>query len=175
MRTKLWVVSAIVITLTVIGTRAVSRSSAGSALQQARPVILTATVDFSQELHARPSTSPSTGVGAAVIVLSADRQSASYAFSFTGLTGPALVAHFHGAANFGANASVARDLCGTPATPPCQEGRLITGTWSKTDMSQPLTDALIDALLAGQVYLNIHTQANPGGELRGQVIPISPK
>ena len=24
---------------------------------------------------------------------------------------------------------------------------------------------------AGQWYLNIHTQANPGGEIRGQVVP----
>jgi hypothetical protein len=167
--------AALVAALVVIGTSVLSPNAVGLAQQQPRPVIFTADINFAQELLARPSTSTSTGVGAAVLVLSADRESVSYVFSFTGLTGPVLAAHFHAAGNFGQNASVVRNLCGTSGAPPCEEGKLITGTWSKSDMNQPLTDALIDALLAGQVYLNLHTQANPGGELRGQVIPISAK
>lgn len=34
-----------------------------------------------------------------------------------------------------------------------------------------LTSAQLDALLAGATYVNIHSPANPGGEIRGQVIP----
>jgi len=147
----------------------------GLAQEPSRPVIFMARIDFAQELHARPSTQPSTGVGAAVLVLSEDRQSVSYAFSFTGLASPVTVAHFHAPAGFGQNAGVVKNLCGTSETPPCEEGRLLSGTWSKADMNQPLTDALIDALMAGQVYVNVHTQGNPGGEIRGQVIPISPR
>lgn len=173
MKKRAFVWATIVATLAVIGMSALSRGGSGVTQQPARPVIFTADLDFAQELHARATTSPSTGVGAAVLVLSADRQSISYAFSFTGLTGPVVAAHFHAAANFGQNAGVVKNLCGTSDTPPCEEGRLLTGRWSKTDMTQPLTDALIDAFLAGQVYLNLHTSANPGGELRGQVIPIS--
>lgn len=30
-------------------------------------------------------------------------------------------------------------------------------------------DELVDAILAGNVYANVHTPANPGGEIRGQV------
>jgi hypothetical protein len=36
---------------------------------------------------------------------------------------------------------------------------------------QPLTPAQLDALLAGATYVNVHNPANPGGHIRGQVIP----
>jgi hypothetical protein len=32
-----------------------------------------------------------------------------------------------------------------------------------------LTQAQFDALLAGELYFNVHTAANPGGEIRGQI------
>jgi hypothetical protein len=34
--------------------------------------------------------------------------------------------------------------------------------------NQPL-DALSSEILAGNIYINIHTQQNPSGELRGQL------
>lgn len=36
-----------------------------------------------------------------------------------------------------------------------------------------LTDSLIVALLNNKLYINIHTAANPGGEIRGQVVLAS--
>lgn len=36
---------------------------------------------------------------------------------------------------------------------------------------QPLSAAQLDALLVGQTYVNVHAPANPGGEIRGQVVP----
>lgn len=36
-----------------------------------------------------------------------------------------------------------------------------------------LTEAQYEALLAGQMYINVHTPANPGGELRGQILPAN--
>jgi len=33
-----------------------------------------------------------------------------------------------------------------------------------------LTDDQAKALTAGQTYFNVHTAANPNGELRGQVV-----
>ena len=35
-----------------------------------------------------------------------------------------------------------------------------------------LTPSQRDEVLAGQTYVNIHTSANPGGELRGQIAPV---
>lgn len=37
--------------------------------------------------------------------------------------------------------------------------------------SKALTDAQIADLQAGKYYVNIHTEANKGGEIRGQLMP----
>ena len=36
---------------------------------------------------------------------------------------------------------------------------------------EPLTEELLRAYVRGEMYLNLHTAANPAGEIRGQVIP----
>ncbi|TAN15255.1 MAG: CHRD domain-containing protein, partial [Chitinophagaceae bacterium] len=35
--------------------------------------------------------------------------------------------------------------------------------------SNPLNDTLINDLMAGKLYGNIHTQNHPGGEIRAQI------
>lgn len=81
-----------------------------------------------------------------------------YSISWAGLSGDASMAHFHGPALAGANADVLSPL--TIVT------NGATGTASDTITA---SDALHTALLAGRVYYNIHTVANPDGEIRGQV------
>jgi hypothetical protein len=76
--------------------------------------------------------------------------------SYTGLSGPATAGHFHGPAAVGANAGVALPLGATLRSP--MEGRVT------------LTAAQAADLLAGKWYVNIHTAAHPGGEIRGQMI-----
>ncbi len=71
------------------------------------------------------------------------------------MTGPVTAGHFHGPAAAGANAGVVVPFAGSLASP-------ITG-------SATLTDAQIADLKAGKWYVNLHTAANPGGEIRGQV------
>ena len=63
--------------------------------------------------------------------------------------------HFHGPAPAGANAGVVLPFTGSMASP-------IEG-------SATLTQAQVDQLKAGLWYVNLHTAAHPGGELRGQV------
>jgi hypothetical protein len=70
------------------------------------------------------------------------------------LSGAATAAHFHGPADPGKNAGVAVPI--TPNTSPL-EG------------STTLTDAQAADLQAGRWYVNVHTAANPGGEIRGQL------
>lgn len=141
--------------------------------QQPQTVVFKTDINFKQEQLARPATGlPATGegVGAGVFVLSADRTKLDYAITFVGLSGPALVAHFHSPGNFGESVGVVKDICG-----PCPDATIISGTWSTTDTRQALTPTDIDNLLKGRVYVNLHTGMNPGGEVRGQVIPITAK
>ena len=82
-----------------------------------------------------------------------------------GLTGSIAAAHFHNAAA-GTDGGVVRTISGDFT------GNTASGLWTGTD-SEPLTDALIAELLAGNLYVNIHTAANGAGEIRGQVgVPI---
>lgn len=80
----------------------------------------------------------------------------SYTVNYSGLTGPATGAHFHGPAAQGQNAGVVVPLSST-ATP-------IRG-------EATLTQAQAADLLAGRWYVNVHTGAHPGGEIRAQVTP----
>ena len=97
--------------------------------------------------------------GTAVGTLDASYDTATKALTWTGtysgLTGPATAAHFHGPAEVGANAGVA-----VPAPAPA----------SPFQGTATLTDAQATALVDGKMYFNIHTAAHPGGEIRGQVI-----
>lgn len=74
---------------------------------------------------------------------------------YVGLTGAATAAHFHGPAIAGQNAGVALPLTGSLVSP-------ISG-------SVTLTAAQMADVRAGKWYLNLHTAANPSGEIRGQL------
>ncbi len=81
----------------------------------------------------------------------------SWTVQYAGLSGPATAAHIHCGAAAGANGGVAVNLGANVASP-------ISG-------SGEMTDAQMADLTAGKCYLNIHTAANKGGELRGQLAP----
>jgi hypothetical protein len=97
----------------------------------------------------------STGKGAADIDYDATTKKMSWKLTYSGLTGPATAAHFHGPAEAGKNAGVALAIPNATSSP--------------TEGSATLTDAQAADLTAGKYYVNIHTAANPGGEIRGQV------
>jgi CHRD domain-containing protein len=113
---------------------------------------LKATLDGKSEVPANTSA----GTGTADIDYDAASKKLTWKLTYSGLSGPATAAHFHGPAEAGKNASVA------VAIP--------NATTSPVEGSATLTDAQAADLLAGKYYVNIHTQANPGGEIRGQVM-----
>ena len=80
-----------------------------------------------------------------------------YTLRYSGLSGPVKAAHFHGPAEAGKNAGVALGI-NNAGESPVQGSAVLTA------------DQAAD-LLAGKWYVNLHTAANPGGEVRGQVIP----
>ena len=97
--------------------------------------------------------------GSGTLEASLDKQTRvlSWTVNYSGLTGPVKAGHFHGPALAGANAGVALGFTGSVDSP-------VKG-------SATLTAAQIDELMSGKWYVNLHTAANPGGEVRGQVMP----
>ncbi|MCA6111409.1 CHRD domain-containing protein [Bradyrhizobium cenepequi] len=111
-----------------------------------------ATLDGKSEV---PSNN-SSGTGTADIDYDPATKKLSWKVTYSGLSGPATAAHFHGPAEAGKNAGVAVPIPNIATSP--AEG------------SATLTDAQAADLLAGKYYVNVHTAANPGGEIRGQVV-----
>lgn len=84
----------------------------------------------------------------------------NYSITFTGLTSNAVNMHFHGPADPGTNADVLVPITGFP--------QATSGNFSGT-ASLTTTAAQESALLAGKMYLNIHTVNFPNGEVRAQI------
>jgi hypothetical protein len=127
----------------------------GTAFAFAGPAFaekMTVALDGASEVP--PNTSP--GKGTADVDYDAASKKLSWKLTYSGLTGPATAAHFHGPAEAGKNAGVAVAIPGATSSP--AEGSAV------------LTDAQAADLMAGKYYINVHTAANPGGELRGQVV-----
>jgi hypothetical protein len=114
------------------------------------------TLHFTADLKGSSEVPPNTtgGTGHATATLDTATKTFKYTLSFSGLTGPATAAHFHGPAAPGANAP--------PVVP-------LTKLQSPVSGSATLTDAQIGDLRAGKWYVNVHTKAHPPGEIRGQV------
>jgi hypothetical protein len=112
-------------------------------------------IKFRADLSAGPGVT-STGKGSAMATLDTATKTLTWTVDYSGLSGPATAAHIHGPADPGANAGIVVPFTGDLASP-------IKG-------SATLTDAQIAQLEAGKWYVNIHTAANKGGEIRGQLI-----
>lgn len=102
--------------------------------------------------------------GVSTLTLNASFDTLWYNVLFTGLTSNATMAHFHNAEP-NASGAVVKDLM--------PMGNMISGMWTKTDATQPLTPMLISELLKGNLYFVIHTDSNPGGEIRGNVTRLA--
>ena len=116
------------------------------------------TVKFKADLAAANEVPPNPSAGKGTLEATYDTTSKqlTYTVNYSGLTGAATAAHFHGPAAAGANAGVAVPVQGPLASP-------IKGTAT-------LTDAQAADLQGGKFYFNIHTDANKPGEVRGQVV-----
>jgi len=106
-----------------------------------------------------PVATKATGTGA--FVLADGGSELSYQITYTKLSSAFRVGHFHNAA-IGTSAAPVRDLEFTNNT--------ANGSWKSSETAQPLTPALLVELLAGRIYVNIHSANFGGGEIRGQVL-----
>ncbi len=93
------------------------------------------------------------------------------------LTGPAWGAHIHGRAAPGQNAGIVARLCGMPPVAPVDrcstdaDGKLrVSGVITQENLSPGWTmESLIELMESGDSYVNVHTDQNNPGEVRGQV------
>jgi hypothetical protein len=118
-----------------------------------------ATINLKADLKASAEVPPkdSAGTGSLTATLNTDTNELTYHIEFSGLTGPVAAAHFHGPAAEGANAKPQLPIKGTPITSPVDGKATLTAEQAKE-------------LVDGKWYFNLHTAANPGGEIRGQVV-----
>ena len=126
----------------------------GAAVTFAGPAFaekMKATLDGKSEVPPNASA----GTGTADVDYDAATKKLTWKLTYSGLSGPATAAHFHGPAEAGKNAGVAVAIPNAGTSP--AEG------------SATLTDAQAADLTAGKYYINVHTAANPGGEIRGMV------
>lgn len=126
--------------------------AAGLAACAESPVVnMGAALSGAQEVPS--STSPATG--RAAVTFDRSTRQLSWNIDYAGLTGPLQAAHFHGPAATGANAGVQVPIQVSP---------------SPLKGAATLTEAQANDLMAGRMYVNLHTPQFPGGEIRGQVV-----
>jgi hypothetical protein len=124
-----------------------------SVAARAEVINLTATLNAASEVPAKTSD----GTGMLTATLDTGSNELKYHVEFKGLTGAATAAHFHGPAAPGVNAGPKVIVKADPLVSPIDGTETLTADQAKD-------------LLDGKYYFNIHTKANPGGEIRGQVM-----
>lgn len=115
---------------------------------------LAETMSFKADLKPGPGIT-SQGTGNLTATYDTDSRKLSWKGNVSGLTGNPTVAHFHGPADPGQNAGVLIPAAG-----------IKTGDF---EGSATLTNDQAKVITADKTYFMVHTPANPGGEVRGQV------
>ena len=131
-------------------------SAAFAGLIHASPISFTVPLTGAEEVP--PVDTPAKG--SAAVTYDPATRVVTWTISYTGLSAPATMAHFHGPAEKGKGAPVLIWLStkGSLAESPFKGEATLT-----PEQAQQFT--------AGEWYVNVHTQAHPGGEIRGQVVP----
>ncbi|MGA2548753.1 MAG: CHRD domain-containing protein [Burkholderiaceae bacterium] len=119
---------------------------------RAETVVFTAGLSPASEVPPKKSN----GTGTVQAVLDTKSNKLHYVVNYKDLTGDATGAHFHGPAQPGQNAGISYGLKSSLASP-------IEG-------DATLTPEQAADLAAGKWYFNVHTAANPSGEIRGQLL-----
>jgi hypothetical protein len=123
-----------------------------------------------------------TGHGSFRATLSRDGGAIEFELRYTGLGGAVAQSHLH-LGQRGVNGGIAIFLCsnlgngpaGTPTCPP--PPAVVSGTLTADDVIGPSTQGVapgelgevLRAIRRGAVYVNVHSDLFPGGEIRGQL------
>ena len=117
-------------------------------------------------------------IGSGKLRLTITPSTITYALTYEGLEGGAIVgAHLH-LGQAGVNGGVIANLCGGTETPcPATAAGGMSGTIVPAEILGPGAQGIapgefaevLRAIRAGAVYANVHTTTYPGGEIRGQL------
>jgi len=142
---------------TVIVAGVVALTAASAASSRAAPLSFKVNLTGAQQVP--PVQTNATGT--ADLTYDPATRVITWSVSYSGLSGPATMAHFHGPAKEGSNAPPVIWLTekGATSVPNPIKGQAT------------LTPEQAQQFMAGEWYINVHTHANPKGEIRGQVVP----
>jgi len=118
---------------------------------------------FTESLSGLEEVPPNASTGTGLLTGTYDdgTNALSFNVSFSGLSAGTTAAHFHGPAAVGVNAGVQIGFTGFPTA-------VTSGVYNNNFI---LTASQETDFLAGLWYVNVHTTALPGGELRSQLNP----
>lgn len=155
------------LTASLLATLGLSQGCSDSTTEPALETEFTATLTGANE---RPNPVNSTATGTATVTIVGEN-SLSYSITVAGITN-VTAAHIHIGKASVAGAVLVGVLPGTPPTGTFT-GTLSSGTITVTDMATaPISmPTLIAMIRNGDTYINVHTTANQGGEIRGQLVP----
>jgi len=118
-----------------------------------------------------PVTTNATGL--AELELNDDGDEISYDIQVEDIEG-ATQAHIHQGSE-GENGDVVVSLFNSSEPTDVNDGTLEDGDFTSEDFVGPLQgqnmSALVELMDNGQAYVNVHTEANPDGEIRGTIVP----
>src|SRR3990172_1651209 len=117
-------------------------------------ILFTAKLDGNQET---PNPVVTTATGTAWAVLSPDMTTLTYHVTYAQLDSTFTASHFH-LAPAGVGGGVVQAITFT--------GNTASGQWTG------FADSILAKLLKQEIYVNIHSAKYPGGEIRGQLIPV---
>jgi hypothetical protein len=152
---------------------------AAAAVSPAQAAIINLTSFLSPANEVTPPSlvgdvSNATGGAGLVFSFDTDTNLLSWTISFEGLTGPATAAHFHsGAADVNGDIEINLDTGVNNDDAALNANIFVSGLGSQAGLFQgngELSAAQETALMSDKLYINIHTDLNPGGEIRGQVL-----
>ncbi len=123
---------------------------------QAAPMSFTVAISGAQQVPPVKTA----GKGTADLTYDPATRVLKWSITYSGLSSAATMAHFHGPAPAGKNGPVQIWIS--------TEGKAPT---SPMTGEATLTPAQAKMLMAGDLYINIHTKDHPAGEIRGQVVP----
>lgn len=129
-------------------------AGAAGAASEANRIRVSTSLNAAQEVPRPTGATGARGTFAATLTKASGGATLAWRLTFRGLSGAATAAHIH-TARRGQAGPVAVPLCG-----PCTSGA----------SGRASVDAdLVTALQNGGAYVNVHTDRNPAGEIRGQL------